>query len=150
MLAHQHVGTSACWHIGQLSLPPMYEVWREAMFSQVCVCPTFLEGYPIQLMGGYPSQVMAGRVTLSQVQAGGTPHPGLDGVPCPHLGWGTLWSRTGWGTPWSRTGWGTPLSHQETEQHSKHLLRDSWYASCVYAGGLSCSLLAIIALLAVQ
>ena len=75
------------------------------------------------------------------------------------LGWGMPLSRTGWGTsppgpgmgypppnpPPSRTGWGTlhlgwgnPPPHQETEQHSEHLLSGRRYASCVHAGGLSC------------
>ena len=42
--------------------------------------------------------------------------------------------------PMSRTGWGTasPAPHQETDQHSEHLLHGGRCVSCVHAGGLSC------------
>ena len=61
-----------------------------------------------------------GGVTRSQVQAwrGYPPCPRLDGV--------------------------TPLPHQETDQQSEHLLRGGRYASCVHAGGLSCSMCTLI------
>ena len=72
----------------------------------------------------------------------GTPWPDLDGggYPIPGVG-GT--PTLGWGVPQpgldSGGGYlGYPLTHQ-TEQHSEHLLRGGRYASCVHAGGLSCS-----------
>ena len=57
------------------------------------------------------------------------------GVPNPDLGWG--------GTTWPGLdgGGGTP---HPLEQHSEHLLRGRRYASCVHAGGLSCSLLLLL------
>ena len=99
--------------------------------------------------GGYPG-------VLPCQQDGGTPpltrwgYPPSArwGTPCSDLGWGyppirkdggtPYWE--GCGTPPFRTGWGTPPPppHQETEQHSDHLLRGGRYASCVHAGGLSC------------
>ena len=50
---------------------------------------------------------------------------------------------TGWGTPLSKTGWCTPCSGLDgvppPRQQSEHLLRGGRCASCVHAGGLSCS-----------
>ena len=123
-------------------------------------------GYPIPgLVGGTPSQVWQGG-TPSQVWPGGTPSqvwPGGYPSPTPGMGYppdqgqGTPWI---WdGVPprtWDRVppldlgqgipprpgtgylpdlGWGTP------PQHSEHLLRGGRYASCVHAGGLSCTIL---------
>ena len=123
------------------------------------------QGYPIQVWtGGAPSQVQGGGEVLHHRSKSGrypipgeegTPHPGLDGVP-PNLGWDIPPSRTWWGTPQPGMGyppvqiwmgyspvqtWGgiSPPPGQETEQHSEHLLRGGRYASCVHAGGLSCS-----------
>ena len=50
-----------------------------------------------------------------------------------------------WGTPYLR--WGTPPTWDPlpiTEQHSEHLLRGGQCASCVHAGGLSCSTLRLV------
>ena len=99
-------------------------------------------GYPILLTGGYPILLTGGaphpadrrgvpcprsgqRGSPSKIRTGGTPcqnwmgyprswHPGLDGVTRP------------------------PSPHQETDQHSEHLLRGRQYASCVHTGLLSC------------
>ena len=65
---------------------------------------------------------------------------GLDGCPPVKTGSGYPPSRTRWGTP--HPGPHAPPPGQETDQHSEHLLRGGWYASCVHAGGLSCLLLA--------
>ena len=62
-----------------------------------------------------------------------TPHPGLDVVPPPIQDW------MGYPPP-PHSGLDEvppPLS-QEIEQHSEHLLRGGWYASCVHAGELFC------------
>ena len=88
---------------------------------------------------------------------GGTPFPGLDGGRYPIL-------RYGWRYPLPRSGWAPILVRSEVrtggcpgvpppaqdwmgysptipwEQHSEHLLRGGWYASCIHTGGLSCSL----------
>ena len=106
-------------------------------------------GYPVPGLGGYPVSVPGGKVpglrsggdlvsglggTRSQVSGvphlrsglgcGGYPVSGLGGVP--HLR-----SR---GVPHLRSGVLPP-----TDQHSELLLRGGRYASCVHAGGLSCS-----------
>ena len=75
--------------------------------------------------GGTPSQVPTGGY-LAQVWLGG------GGVPHPRSGGG--------GDPIPGNGLGTPLPPpgQETDLHSEHLLHGGRYASCVYAGGLSC------------
>ena len=92
--------------------------------------PVMDGGYPMEFP--HPGQVLGqdGRYPVVP------PSPGLDEVPPVGTGWETpiqVWL----GYHPSRSGWGTPL-HQETEQHSKHLLRGGQYASCVCAGGLSC------------
>ena len=78
----------------------------------------------------------------------GTPPPsGLDGVPPNGTGWGYPPCQDWMGvTPLFRTERGAPspsllshpLSHWETEQKSEHLLCGGRYASCIYAGELSC------------
>ena len=85
-------------------------------------------GYPILLTGGSPSKIRMGG-TLSCWWGGGVPHP--------RSGWGgTRKPADGGGTPSKiRTG---GLFHF-TDHHSKHLLHDGRCASCVHAGGLSCS-----------
>ena len=80
------------------------------------------EGTPSQVwMGGTPSQVQAGGAPfqvwmdwypISGLGGGYPPYPGLDGIPSPLI---------------------------RRQQHSEHLLCSGWYASCVHAGGLSCS-----------
>ena len=63
------------------------------------------------------------------------PRPGMG--TSPDLEWGTP-PRPGTGYhPKCEIRWGTP---PPTDQHSEHLLRGGRYASCVHAGGLSCSL----------
>ena len=96
-------------------------------------------GYPIPGLdgGGYlgypPSQVwmVGGYLSTPTWLDGYPPPPWLDGYPH-HHDW--------MGYPPNMTGWGTPpwLDGVPPHQHSKHLLHDGWYASCVYAGGLSC------------
>ena len=79
--------------------------------------------FPGQDGGGYP------RVPSPLQDWLGYPPPlGPNGVPP---------SRTGWGIPHPDLDW-PPPPHQETEQHSEHLLHGRQYASCVNAGGLSC------------
>ena len=71
------------------------------------------EGYP-----GYPP---------IGVRTGGYPRY----TPaCPTLDGGTPSVQVWMGLP--------PPTGQETEQHSKHLLRGGRYTSCIHAGGLSC------------
>ena len=48
-------------------------------------------------------------------------------------------SWTGGGYPLSRLDGVSPTPNQKTDQHSDHLLRGRWCASCVHAGGLSSS-----------
>ena len=83
---------------------------------------------------------------------GGTPFPGLDragyplprsgggGAPFPDLGRGYPLSRPEKGLPpISRSGtWTGGEGYPQLEQHSVYLVRGEQYASCVYAGGLSC------------
>ena len=114
------------------------------------------------LAGGYPIPGLAGGGTPSQVWPGGTPslvqvpppRPGLDGVPPPRPGtrvppsrtwdgvappqtWDQVPSRTwDWVLPPPDLGPGTPPPPQHSEEH---LIRGGRYASCVHAGGLSCS-----------
>ena len=101
-------------------------------------------GYPISGLGrGYP------------ISGLGVPH--LQGVPhlwgypmsggVPHV-WGLphVWGGTSClgGYPLSGGGGGTPSLAPPphcTEQHSEHLLCGGRCASCVHAGGLSCSIL---------
>ena len=66
------------------------------------------------------------------------------GVPSPvGTRWGSpCWNWTGVAPP-PRLGLDVskkkPCPGQETEQQSEHLLQGGRYASCVHAGGLSCS-----------
>ena len=106
-------------------------------------------GYPISGLGRVctPSQVWVPHLRLGGTpsQVGGTPSQGgtpcLGGTPCqgwvPHVLGGTPCPG---GYPMSRGG--TPISGRPpphcTEQHSEHLLRGGWCASCVHRGGLSC------------
>ena len=118
-------------------------------------------GYPILPTGEYPIPGLDQKVLHLRSGQGGVPHP-RSGWGCPHpadgggeggtpiqdqergRGWSSP-SRNGWGTL-IETGWVTPCldwmgytsPHQETDQHSEHLLRGGRYASCVHAGGLSC------------
>ena len=95
--------------------------------------PSFLMGVPLVRTGwGYSPSGLDG----------GNPPSGLDGVPLPPIrtGWGNPWSRLDGGTPSPiRTGRGTLPPPPKTEQKSEHLLCGRRYASCVHAGGLSCS-----------
>ena len=106
--------------------------------------------------GGYFVPPMLGGTPQPRSGLGETPIPGQDnwgsapsqvrmGYPPPiRTGWGPpSWDwvgyppiKTGWGTPQLRLDGGTPLPSGDrgTEQ-----LRGGWYASCVHAGGLSCS-----------
>ena len=139
-------------------LPPACEVQREVMFSQMCVCPTFGGVAPSNWLGGVPCarSMQGGTRSPHPADGGGYPIPGPGrGVPHPRSRWGvphpddreippiqdwmgTSLSRPGMGYPLSRTGWSNPASHQETEQHSEHLLCGGRYASCIHAGDLSC------------
>ena len=85
-------------------------------------------GYsPGQVSNGVPSDgVLPGQTwsTPSQVRTGGTTGKGIplarDGVPP---------ARSGWGYPRMCTPW----------PEMGYLIRSGRYASCVHAGGLSCS-----------
>ena len=96
-------------------LPPAYIVRREdTVFTGVCLL-TF-RGYP-----------------LPRSRQGGTPFPGPGRVRISR--WEVPPSQVQVGdTPSQVGGGGYPLP----EQHSEHLLRGGWCASCVHAGGLSC------------
>ena len=59
--------------------------------------------------------------------------------PCPDLGRGTPLPGPGKGVPPSRSDPRTG-GYPQLEQHSMYLLRAGWYASSVYAGGLSCQI----------
>ena len=96
-------------------LPPAYVVRREGnVLTRVCpsIHPSVCPqgGTPPGLEGGYPTQV----------RIRGVPWPGLDGG-VPKVGY-----------PLPRQGWGTPPL--------RFSLRSRRYASCVHAGGLSCSI----------
>ena len=118
-------------------------------------------GYPIPGPGGggmgTPSQVQVGEYP-SQVQ-GGYPIPGPGGYPIlgpgrgcppgipPHLAGGRLpgvpphlagGCPPGVSPTWQ--GGARPGTPPYQEQHSMYLLHGGRYASCVHAGGLSCSL----------
>ena len=121
-------------------------------------------GVPHPMSGwGYPIPI-SGQVVPHPRSGLGTPIPGPDGdwdIPSQVQMRGTPGyppSRSGprsgsgqyplqdWMLDWvlspspSRIGWSTPpplLPHRETEQHSEHLLRGGWCASCVHVGGLS-------------
>ena len=86
-------------------------------------------GVPCQVQpGGVPCQVQPGGVPC-QVQLGG-------GYPARSSRGGTLPGPAG-GVPWPGgypAGGGTQL-----EQHREYLLHGGRYASCVHAGGLSCT-----------
>ena len=106
--------------------------------------PGLDRGYPIPGLdrGVPPSQVWMGVFPIPGLDVGGLPRvppwPGLDWIPPPPPGLDgvPLLTMTGWGTP--PHGWmGYPPS--PLEQHSEHLLCGRRYASCVHAGGLSCS-----------
>ena len=114
-------------------------------------CPGDVGGTPIPGQDG----------EYSHLADGGGPSSGWQGVT---LGYTPLSARWGTVRPIG-TGWGYPSPHQhwmgvsptkqhrmgvhtppplpppsqETEQQSEHLVRSGWYASCVQAGGLSCS-----------
>ena len=91
-------------------------------------CP----GGTLSLLGGVPTLG-----TPSQTWLGGIPHPCWWGTPAR--------SDRGGGTPWQ--GWGTPHPPKEeyplprTGQQMEYLIRRGRCASCVHAGGLSCSIL---------
>ena len=101
-------------------LLPAFVVRLEVMFSQVCLCSTFREGYPIQLMGVPHSRSGQGRVPHPADRGypillhQGYPIPGLDGRgSVAHLwsGWGSTPSQVWMGryprVP-PRTRWDTP------------------------------------------
>ena len=127
-------------------------------------------GYPghVWMVRGYPSHVLMvgvgtpamsgwwGWGTLARSGWWGVPHswggdtpamsgwwggvtwPGLDGGGYP----GHVWMEGYPGYPLARSGWwrGTQGTPHYTEQYSEHLLRGGRHASCVHAGGLSCSI----------
>ena len=79
-----------------LLLPSASEGWREVMFSQACVCSTFVKGYPHLGGGGMlirpwwgvaPSSLMgypihpARGVSCPPCRGGGVPHPPWWRVP---------------------------------------------------------------------
>ena len=122
--------------------------------------PGLAGGYPIpDLVRGYPIPGLARGVPPDQVRMGYSPNdqvlmgyplpptryplprdlawvPGM-GYP-PDLGQGTPRPGTGY-TPRPGTGYHPPdMGRGTPPQHSEHLLRGGWYASCVHAGGLSC------------
>ena len=115
---------------------------QRTVFTGVCLFTSGRGGTPIWLMGGTHFLGPGGGNTTFPggggggyyLQAGGGVLPSQAGWGCclPRQG-GVLPSWRGGGTT-SRQG-GYPLP----EQHSVYLLRGGRYASCVYAGGLSCN-----------
>ena len=134
-----------------LSTPGGYPSPRFFPRSMV-IGPFWGRGTPVP--GSFPGH-------WSQVPSRGYPNPG-QGVPQSWLGgtpgwtrqnWGSPCEGQGWGSPTARSGWGTPWPGQDgvlpwpgqdwgtpprREQPSEHLLRGGRFASCIYAGGLSC------------
>ena len=118
------------------SLPPASERWWKVMFS---LCPPLGGGGVLppscqQGRGG----VLHPRSRLGGGMAGGLPHPKVwmeEHYPPPHTGLDRVPPRA----PHPRLDGVPPSPHQETHQHSEHLLRGGRYASCVHAGELSCS-----------
>ena len=127
---------------------------REGVFTGVCLL-TFQRGvpHPRSRWGGTPSSWWGGVPHPRSRQ--GVPHPAAGaggGVPHTRSRWwggrGTPSQVQAGGTPLAKTGWGTsypgldgvtpPPPPIRRQQHSEHLLRSRWYASCVHAGGLSC------------
>ena len=115
-------------------LPPASEGWGKVLFSVCLSVHISGGGYPSQVwggphprsgQGGYPIPGLGWGGTPSQVWTGGTPQT-WDRVP-PDLGQGTL-----------RTWDGVPPPTWNIAS-TWHLLRGGRYASCVHAGGLSCS-----------
>ena len=111
------------------SLPLAYVVRQEVMFSQVCVC-----------LGGYlPSSQQGGTYLPANGGGGGTYLPANGGrVPTfqptgggTYLGWVPL-SQGRYPPPQPR--WVPPPTRVGTPQPGGR------YASCVHAGGLSCSM----------
>ena len=103
---------------------------------------------PGPAQGGYP-----GRGVPCQVQLGGTlPGPARGGTLAGgYPGWGVPWpgGYPGQGVPWPGgtlaggvPGQGVPCPGGGTQlgQHREYLLHGGRYASCVHAGGLSCSI----------
>ena len=100
--------------------------------SAFCFLPSASEGWGKALLQ-LVSSMGGGCLILPQRRL---PHPSqLVGIPPSQvrmgdpLGWGTSPSRSG-----ARTGWGYP----QLEQQSVYFLHSGRYASCIYAGGLSC------------
>ena len=148
-----------CWSILQLQFIFTDHIRRMGEGNVFSLCVSLhLDGRGVP----HPRGLDGGGVTPSQVQMGvshpadgggglveGYLHPAdRRGTPIQDHDRGT-WSRTGWWFPPIETEWGTPpvqdwmgyppySPHQETDQHSEHLLCAGWYASCIHAGGLSC------------
>ena len=102
--------------------------------------------------GGYPILVPGRGVPHPADMGRWYPTPGLEGVPHPRSRWGVPHPRSGWqggypilvpgrGVPHppTRTGWGNSAPIRQSSIASTCYVAGG-YASCVHAGGLSCSL----------
>ena len=105
-----------------------------------------LGGFPARSSwgGGVPCQVQPGWGVPCQVQGGTLPGPAR-GVPC-QVQPGGYPARSSWGDP-ARSSQGRVTlpggvpcrGGTQLGQHREYLLHGGRYASCVHAGGLSCS-----------
>ena len=131
-------GRQGCYSIQLMGVPNLANGGGYSIVPNMGSTPSFLTWgthiLPDTGMSGYPPPNKKGW---------GYPPLGLDGgTPHPDIGWRSPPSCPGKGIPdplsWPRTWMG---GDSQQEQQSEYLLRGGWYASCVYAGGLSCFVL---------
>ena len=145
----ENLTDTSFWKLLQRSyLPPASEWWGKVIFSVCVSVHTSTGGVLHPLMGGTPFPGPGGGYPFPGAGRG-YPFPGLNGgVPPPGKGVPPAWEG-GYPPTWEWVppsgkgyplGWGyPPVQVRSQEQHSVYLLRGRQCASCVHAGGLSCS-----------